>query len=161
MMETKLITTVMLKMHGKKNPLPYDIVFDPGSTMTTLSASLFKWLGYPKQDPANIKLIGLNGETRGFSTVIDYFEIGGVDLGKVRVAVGQLHPNFENSIILGMNVLMWYDFAVTHSTKTIALLERRFKNYDMSKRFTLKNILNVNLSSEIILNQTIPLTPIV
>ena len=148
MKETKLITTVMLKMHGKKNTLPYHVVFDPGSTMTTMSASLYKWLGYPKNDPANIKLIGLNGESQGFSTLIDYFEIGGVNLGSVRVAVGQLHPNFENSIILGMNVLMWYDFAVTHITKTITLLERRFKNYDTSNRFTLKNILAVNLTAD-------------
>jgi len=43
---------------------------------------------------------------------------------------------------------MWYDFAVTHSTKTIALLERRFKNYDTSERFTLKNILTVNLAAD-------------
>ena len=35
--ETKLITTIMLKMQGKKNVLPYDAVFDPGSTMTTMS----------------------------------------------------------------------------------------------------------------------------
>ena len=146
--ETKLITTVMLKMHGKKNTLPYDVVFDPGSTMTTMSDSLFKWLGYPLNDSTNIKLIGLNGESKGISTVVDYFEIGGVNLGNVRVAVGQLHTNFENSIILGMNVLMWYDFAVTRSTKTIALLERRFKNYDTSKRFTTKNILAINLSAD-------------
>jgi len=146
--ETKLITTIMLKMQGKKNVLPYDAVFDPGSTMTTMSDALFKWLGYSLNDPANIKLIGLNGESKGFSTVIDYFEIGGVNLGSVRVAVGQLHPNFENSIILGMNILMWYDFAVTHSTKTIVLLERRFKNYDISKRFTTKNILTINLATD-------------
>ncbi|MCL2399707.1 MAG: retroviral-like aspartic protease family protein [Defluviitaleaceae bacterium] len=145
--ETKLITTVMLKMYGKKEALPYDVVFDPGSTMTTISDTLFKWLGYPLNDHANIKLIGLNGESKGFSTVIDYFEIGGVNLGSVRVAVGQLHPNFENSIILGMNVLMWYDFAVTHSTKTITLLERRFKNFDTSRRFTIKNISTVNLTT--------------
>ena len=44
--ETKLITTIMLKMQGKKNVLPYDAVFDPGSTMTTMSDALFKWLGY-------------------------------------------------------------------------------------------------------------------
>ena len=47
-----------------------------------------------------------------------------------------------------MNILMWYDFAVTHSTKTIVLLERRFKNYDISKRFTTKNILTINLATD-------------
>ena len=140
--------SVALKATGKQKPVPYYAVFDPGSTMTTISASLFESLGYPKQDAANIKLIGLNGESQGFSTVIDYFEIGGVNLGNVRVAVGKLHPNFENSIILGMNVLMWFDFAVTHSTKTIALLERRFHHFDMSKRFVLKNIATVNFSAD-------------
>jgi hypothetical protein len=35
---------------------------------------------------------------------------------------------------------MWYDFAVTHSTKTIALLERRIKNCDTSKLYDVKVI---------------------
>ena len=69
--ETKLITTVKLKMQGKKEALPYDAVFDPGSTMTTMSDELFKWLGYSLNDPTNIKLIGLNGESKGFSTVMN------------------------------------------------------------------------------------------
>ena len=129
---TKLITTVMLKANGKEGTFPYSAVFDPGCTMTTISQSLFKRLSHPLNDPANIRLIGINGESKGVSTIIDYFEIGGVNLGSVRVAVGEVHPNFENSIILGMNVLLWYDFAVTHSTKTIALLERRFKNRDIN-----------------------------
>ena len=146
MKDAKIITTVKLKPYGKNVTLPYDAVFDPGAAMTTISAPLFESLGYPLNDPARIKLIGLNSENKGVSTVIDYFEIGGVDLGRVRVAVGQLHSNFENRIILGMNVLIWYNFAVTHSTKTITLLERKFKNYDSSKRFTLKNILAVNLT---------------
>ncbi|MCL2386901.1 MAG: retroviral-like aspartic protease family protein [Defluviitaleaceae bacterium] len=150
---TKLITTVMLKAHGKESVFPYNAVFDPGCTMTTISHRLFERLAYPLKDPANIRLIGINGESKGVSTIIDYFEIGGVNLGSVRVAVGEVHPNFENSIILGMNILLWYDFAVTHSTKTIALLERRFKNRDMSARFTMKNIMIANLAIDEITNE--------
>ena len=39
--ETKLITKVRLKKHCQKIGRLYDAIFDPGSTMTTMSESLF------------------------------------------------------------------------------------------------------------------------
>ena len=94
-----------------------------------------------------VKIIGINSESNGISTLIGFFEIGGVDLGNVRVVIGRLHPKFENSIILGMNAIIWYNFAVNHTDKTITMMERKFKTFDISTRFTIKNITNVNLAA--------------
>ena len=142
---SKIITEVKLKKELNSIILPYKAIFDPGSTMTTMSESLFNTLGFNRENTDTIKIIGVNSESGGFSTVIDYFEIGGINLGMVRVAVGSLAPQFQNNIIIGMNLLLWYDFALSHFTKKITLVERQLKNFDMSSRFVRKDIANINL----------------
>ena len=144
---TKLITKVRLRRQGQKVGRLYDTIFDPGSTMTTMSESLFNKLAYKLTEPGKVKIIGVNSESSGISTLIDFFEIGGVNLGNVRVVVGQLHPNFENSVILGMNVILWYNFAVNHPDKMIIMVERKLKTFDTTTRFTIKNITNINLAA--------------
>ena len=89
----------------------------------------------------------MNSENNGISTLINDLEIGNVNLGNVRVVIGKLHPKFENCIILGMNIIIWYNFIVNHTNKMITMVERRFKSLDMSMRFTIKNIMSVNLAS--------------
>ena len=115
--------------------------------MTTMSEELFEALGYSLKDTAKVKIIGINSESQGVSTLIDYFEIGGTNLGTIRVVIGKVRPIFQNTIILGMNVLSWYNFAVNYSVKRVFLVERRFTKLDMSKRFTMKDITEVDLVS--------------
>ena len=143
----KLITKVGLKKHKQKQFRTYDAIFDPGSTMTTMSESLYNELGYKHNDPGKVRIIGINHESSGVSTLIDNFEIGGTNLGRLRIVVGQLHPKFENCIIIGMNVIIWYNFAINHHDKAITMVERKFKTSIMATRFTMKNILSINLAS--------------
>jgi predicted aspartyl protease len=119
--------------------------------MTSISAELFHSLGYSLKDEAKILIRGINGESEGISSVVDYFEIGGVNLGNVRIAVGKFLPEFEDTVILGVNVLMWYDFAVSHSNGSITLVERRFAQMPLSKekRFTLKNPAAIGLPIDV------------
>ena len=145
--DSKMITNIVLKKHGHKAELDLDAIFDPGSTMTTMSETLFNRIGYPLQESGNVKIIGVNSESKGFSTLIDFMKIGGVNLGRIRIVVGQLHPKFANNIIIGMNILLWYDIAISHYNKTITLVERKFKGFDMSSRFIMHNIMNLNLAS--------------
>jgi hypothetical protein len=74
-----------------------------------------------------------------------------VNLGNVRVAVGKFLPKFQNTVILGVNVLMWYDFAVSHKNGLITLVERRFANMPVSKedRFTAKNPAAIGLPIDV------------
>jgi len=155
MSKSKIITSVGLRLidkNGKesKRPLPYDTVFDTGCTMTTMSVSLFNDLGYSYKNEAKITIIGVNGENEGKSTVIDYFEVGGKDIGPVRIAVGRLHDNHKDRIILGMNIIMWHHFSLDHMKKRITLVERQLKNFDHGERYIIKDITTLNLSNIIV-----------
>ncbi|MCL2048425.1 MAG: retroviral-like aspartic protease family protein [Defluviitaleaceae bacterium] len=125
LINAKYISRVKLLPPNSKKPLPYALVFDSGSNMTTISKPLFDKLGYSLEAPKDVIIRGINGESRGISTIINHFEIGGENLGRVRVVVGNLHKNFENSVILGVNVLVWYNYAVIHHKKQIVMEERR------------------------------------
>lgn len=131
---------------GLRDGSYYDLIFDPGSNMTTMSKKLFDTLKFPLRDAASVTISGLNDKGKGISTVIDYFEIGDVNIGSVRVVLGSVLPEFENSIILGVNVLMWFEYSVSHRKNEIELVERKVKNAKyLSKpvtkenRFVLKN----------------------
>jgi hypothetical protein len=149
--ETKIITTVELAkpLKGKIVWNPYDAVFDPGSSYTTMSESLFDALGYEKKESAEATLIGINSESAANSYIVGNFKLGGQNLGKVRVTVGRLSPQFESTVILGMNLLMWFEIAIKyHPSKKIILAERNIQGIDKTTRFTRKDMLNVNIVSE-------------
>jgi hypothetical protein len=127
LVDSKYITNAILRPYGTKRMQSIDLIFDPGSTMTAMSKKMFDELDYKLINPINVTLRGINGESKGVSTIIDNFEIGGENLGNVRVVIGDLHKNFEDCIILGVNVLVWYDYAVIHHKKQIVLQERNIK----------------------------------
>jgi hypothetical protein len=127
LIESKYTTSARMRIVGEKRKRNADLIFDPGSTMTAMSKKLFDRLGYSLNSPRDVTLRGINGESKAISTIIDYLEIGGVNLGNVRVVVGDLHESFEDSIILGVNVLVWYDYAVIHRKKQLVLVERKIK----------------------------------
>jgi predicted aspartyl protease len=146
---TRILTEVKLRKVNKKNPVTYKALVDTGCTITTMSDILFHELGYAYQDEAVVKIIGINGESEGVSTVIDYFEIGGVNIGPVRVAVSRLHDAHKDRVIIGMNIILWHHFAVRYDQKLIYLNERQFAKLDMSTRYTRKTIDSSVLQNEI------------
>jgi hypothetical protein len=153
--KAKLITQIGLKVYDKsgaekKQVDLYDAVFDSGCEMTTISDLLFDDLGYSYKDEADITIISVNNESKGKSSIIDYFELGGVNIGPVRVAVGKIHENHKDRIILGMNVLLWHHVIVNYHKKQISLIEREFRNLDLSLRYTVKDITAVNLAGELL-----------
>jgi len=85
----------------------------------------------------------------GFSTIIDNFIIGGVDIGKTRITVAEVSLEFKNIIMLGMNVLVWFNMLVSHSKKEITLSERRIKGLDKSNRFYRTDIFSRNVLASI------------
>jgi hypothetical protein len=155
--ESKYITKVgLIKRSQKKGRVItltdyYNLIFDTGCTMTSMSAELFDYLGCSPKDEAKVKIKGINGESDGISSVIEFFEIGGVNIGPVRVAIGKFLPEFENTVILGVNVLMWYDFGVSHSNEIITLVERQFTKPPVNNedRFTSKNPSSIGLVLDI------------
>jgi hypothetical protein len=66
-------------------------------------------------------LLGIKqiASSKGVSTVIDYFEIGGVDLGAVEIVIGEIHPMFQNHNILGMNI----DFFIYAAIRKSAVIQ--------------------------------------
>ena len=136
MRDAKIVSEVELL----KNEAPLDLIVDCGAAMTTISPQLFKELNLKAKDKAQIKIIGINSEEISYSTLIPSFVIGGVDLGEVRVAIGTMRPEFQNSILLGMNILGWFDFGFSMSNKQISLIPRKFKDKTIWNRcFAYKN----------------------
>ena len=137
--KTKIISKVNLLNNEHKNK-DFDLIIDCGCSMTTISPQLYKRLGSPIKDKAHINVIGINSCERSFSVLLPSFRIGGEDLGEVRVAVGHMRPEFQNSVLLGMNILGWFDFGWTMFTKTAILRPRQFKNPNfINNCFKLKN----------------------
>jgi predicted aspartyl protease len=64
-----------------------DLIIDTGCSTTTISPELFKKLGHPLIDAYEIKVFGLNSVEKSYSTILPHFEIGGVNLGPVRVVM--------------------------------------------------------------------------
>ena len=134
--ETKIISSVKISRNGN----PIDLIIDCGAAMTTISPQLFKRLKLNVKDKTPIRIIGINSEEISYSTLIPSFVIGGFDLGEVRVAVGTMRSEFQNSILLGMNIMGWFDFGWSISNKRISLIPRRFKDTTIWDRcFTYKN----------------------
>ena len=145
----KIVTQVKLVTKDRIHPTPFDAYLDTGSTDTVISTHLFKGLGFKEQGRLKVSIAGINGKSEGFSTIIDNFIIGGVDLGKTRVTVSEVSPEFKNIIILGMNVLVWFNMLVSHAKKEITLAERQIKGLDKSNRFYRTDIFSRNVLASI------------
>jgi len=141
----KIVTKIKLKSPGRTNPSSFRTYFDTGSTDTAMSYHLFKTLGFKEQDRLKTTITGINGKSEGFSTIIDNFIIGGVDLGKTRVTISEVSPEFKNIIVLGMNVLVWFNMLVSHTKGEITLAERQIKGLDKSNRFYRTDIFSSNV----------------
>ena len=133
--DAKIITRVRLKPKKGEKSLPYDAIFDTGCSKTTMSKDLFNTLGYVAKKAQAVKIIGINGESDGFSTIIDNFTIGSENLGDVRITVTDMQEKFNNSIILWMNILMWFNTQIHYTKKKITLAERAAEGYTTT-RFT-------------------------
>ena len=140
----KIITLVKLKTRSGKF-IPYNTVVDTGSSDTALSRQLFSRMGFEAQGKIKTTITGVNATSEGFSTIIDHFVLGGVDLGKTRVTVSDLSPNLENTIILGMNILAWFHMFINHSQKEIVLIERKIKDLNKTTRFYRTDIFTHNI----------------
>lgn len=116
----KIITNVLLPNMRKES----ELIVDTGASFTLISHELFKKLKLPVKDRAITKVIGLNSVEDSYSTLIPSFKIGNIDLGEVRVAVAELHKNFQESVILGMNILGCFNFNLSISNKEIELRPR-------------------------------------
>jgi hypothetical protein len=141
----KIKTFVKLIPEGSTKPSPYYAIVDTGSSDTAMSEHLFKELGYKEQNKIPTTITGVNGKSKGFSTIIDDFILGGVNLGKIRVTVSKFEPEFENVIILGMNVLAWFNTLISYSKKELTLAERKIKNIDKNARFIRTDIYSKNI----------------
>jgi hypothetical protein len=141
----KIISLVKLVVSKSKKPLPYNAIVDTGSSDTAMSEQLFKELGYNEQNKLPVTITGINAKSKGFSTVIDDFIIGNVNLGKTRVTVSKFEPEFENVIVLGMNVLAWFNILVSYSKGEITLAERNIRNIDKDTRFNRTDIFTKNI----------------
>jgi len=158
---TKYVSKIkFMSLYGNKEKHT-DLIFDTGCTMTTISEKVFNRSGFILKDERPIKIYGINGESSGVSTIISNFMLGGENLGDVRVAVGKLLPEFENCVILGVNVLAWYNYSVDHGNRMITLAERNFKNLSVikSERFTrlYSQILNLPARAENLTDEEIEL----
>ena len=117
---TKIITKVKLA----NLPDPLDLIVDCGATMTTITPQLFKRLKLDIKEKANVNILGINSTEQSFSTLIPSFTIGGINLGEVRIAIGTMLPEFQDKIILGMNILGWFNFDISISNKLLELRPR-------------------------------------
>ena len=124
---TKIITKVKLS----NIKIPIDLILDCGATMTTISSDLFKRLKLEVKDKSPVKILGINSTEQSFSTLIPSFTIGGADLGEVRIALGTMLPEFQDKIILGMNILGWFNFDVSISNKLLKLKPRFGGNFQI------------------------------
>ena len=145
----KIVTQIRFKPEGRVNPTPFDAYLDTGSTDTVMSVHLFEMLGFKEQHRLKVSIAGINGKSDGFSTIIDHFIIGGVDIGKTRITVAEVSSEFKNIIILGMNVLVWFNMLVSYAKKEITLSERRIKGLDRSNRFYRTDIFSRNVLANI------------
>ena len=145
----KIISKVKLKPSGRTSLIPFPAFVDTGSTDTVMSVHLFKSLNFKDQSRLKVTITGINGKSEGFSTIIDNFIIGDVDLGKTRVTVSEISPEFKNTIVLGMNVLVWFNTLISHSKGEITLVERQLKGLDKTKRFYRTDIFSRNIFANI------------
>jgi hypothetical protein len=149
----KIVTKVKLKTPGQAKPFSFRTYLDTGSTDTSMSAHLFKTLGFKENARLKTTITGINGKSEGFSTIIDNFILGGVDLGKTRVTVSDVSPEFKNIILLGMNVLVWFNILISHSKGEITLAERQIKGLDASARFYRTDIFSGNVLAGVMENE--------
>ena len=146
----KIITFVKLIGSKSKKPISYDAIIDTGSSDTAMSEKLFIDLGLKEQEKIPATITGINGKSKGYSTIINDFIIGGVNLEKTRVTVSTFVPEYENVVIIGMNVLAWFNMLVSYTKGEITLVERKIKNINKDTRFSRTDIYEKNiLSSEI------------
>jgi len=145
----KMYIPAKLRSEKNKRFMPCYAIVDTGASDTAMSIHLFKTLGYKEQGKLKTTIIGINGKSEGFSTIIDNFVIGGVDLGKTRVTVSEVSPEFKNTVVLGMNVLVWFNMLVSHTKGEITLFERQIKGMETSNRFYRTDIFSKNVLASI------------
>ena len=104
-------------------------------------------MGLREKKRIETTITGINAKSKGFSTIVDNFVIGGVDLGDTRITISNVSLEFENIVVLGMNVLVWFHKAIDYRKNEITLVERRLKNIDMKTRFYRTDIFSHNLLS--------------
>jgi len=147
--DTKMLSKVSITKPNKIDE-ELTLIIDCGCSMTTMTPQLFQRLGFPKKDESPITIYGINSEEKGFSTLIPSFKLGAVELGEIRVAVANMRPEYQNSILLGMNILGWFDFGWQMRTKRIYMYPRNFAdaNY-IQEGFRLKNPKTKLLAAEV------------
>ncbi|MCL1842362.1 MAG: hypothetical protein FWF79_00960, partial [Defluviitaleaceae bacterium] len=59
--------------------------------------------------------------------------------------VSEVSPEFKNIIVLGMNVLLWFNALISHSKGEITLVERQIKGLDRTSRFYRTDIFSRNI----------------
>ena len=144
--KTKIITKVKLPNIVD----PVDLILDTGASMTTISPKLFKRLNTEPKDKSPIKIIGINSIENSYSTLIPEFTIGRINLGEVRIAVGTMRDEFQNKVILGMNILGWFNINISMNSKIITLSPRFAGNPKHLRNFFKYKNPDVNL----IMNET-------
>ena len=150
----KIVSSAELLIGKSKKPMLYNAYVDTGSSDTAISEQLFASLGYKEQEKIPVTITGVNGKSKGFSTIIDDFIIGEVNLGKTRITVSKFEPEFTNIIIIGMNVLAWFNMLVSYNKGEITLAERRIKNINKETRFSRADIFSKNiLASELLMDE--------
>jgi hypothetical protein len=130
---------------GKYKTVP--AIFDLGNNITAISPQMFKMLEVAPKDAAPVTIDTASpvkeGDNiiKGFTTIIYNFELGGEDIGPVRIVVGPINPKFRDYVILGMNILQWFDTTIRYRKGEIYLAERMFKfgTTEKNKRFVLKD----------------------
>ena len=117
-----------------------DLIIDTGCSLTTMSHTLFKRLKYKKTDSSPITILGLNSEEKSKSVIIPSFIISNHDIGPIRIALATLKAEFQNKILLGMNVLAWFHWDVDMQKKVFTLTSRNYGSHrKLSDFFVLKN----------------------
>jgi hypothetical protein len=126
------------------------IIVDTGCKMTTMSYGLFGLLGIKSKEEHPVIIKGLNGPVeKSSSLIIPYFELGGINIGPVRVALSKtMRPEFKDTVLLGMNIMMWFEMKFNPRKNYIELKECRLRTGDKIKadeRFIHHNPTNLAL----------------
>jgi hypothetical protein len=159
-------TKIKFKFEGLKITfdvrLPYGVyagkpktraIFDTGCDFTTISYDLLSELKYDENSKALITINGINSSEKSFSYIIPEFVIGNINLGRVRVAVGSMRKEYNSSVLLGMNVLMWFSYGISLPDRLILLQQhgRSMGGVDMQEGLIKNNPKTLILSSDVAL----------
>jgi aspartyl protease family protein len=100
---------------GFINGYPGEFIIDTGATDVAISAEMAKKAGVTPK--AIVKIHTANGETRGWSALLDSIEIGGIVEQRVRATIVPSLSNME--VLIGMSFLERLDFTQEKNTLTL------------------------------------------